>query len=323
MFLNTINDRGIAIYNELLNRYYYSLKNNFKDKNGNICVIYTQKELMLKFNFSKVTIIKYLKELEDKGYIIQRKQGYKQSNLIYFPKKQEDIKDKLNSLKNENLKSILIRRTKNLIKENKINTEQNNKNSLKKSKPTIKQNDVLQQRKNKIREIKKDFIQKTIDKFKQNICYSEFKNNDFIDEYIRVISKSLCFDKIKVNKKFISINDFCDTLLRLSKDNIIYVYDCISKVKTKILNKESYLLTSIYNSINYSKTKINRSKNSNNINTPQMTGIELEKFLMKKNSFYDDENIENYSFSENYLTISLPETNLEEFLLSKNDLDNF
>ena len=278
---------------------------------------------MLKFNFSKVTIIKYLKELEDKGYIIQRKQGYKQSNLIYFPKKQEDIKDKLNSLKNENLKSILIRRTKNLIKENKINTEQNNKNSLKKPKPTIKQNDVLQQRKNKIREIKKDFIQKTIDKFKQNICYSEFKNNDFIDEYIRVISKSLCFDKIKVNKKFISINDFCDTLLRLSKDNIIYVYDCISKVKTKILNKESYLLTSIYNSINYSKTKINRSKNSNNINTPQMTGIELEKFLMKKNSFYDDENIENYSFSENYLTISLPETNLEEFLLSKNDLDNF
>ena len=44
---------------------------------------------------------------------------------------------------------------------------------------------------------------------------------------------------------------------------------------------------------------------------------------MKKNSFYDDENIESYSFSENYLTISLPETNLEEFLLSKNDLDNF
>lgn len=323
MILNNINDRGIAIYNELLNRYYYSLKNNFKDKNGNICVIYTQKELMLKFNFSKGTIIKYLKELEDKGYIIQRKQGYKQSNLIYFPKKQEDIEEKLNSLKNNNLKNILIRRTKDLIKENKIIIEQNNKNSLKKSKTTIKQNDVLQQRKNKIREIKKDFIQKTIDKFKQNIGYSEFNNSDFIDEYIKVISKSLCFDKIKVNKKIISINDFCDTLLRLSKDNIIYVYDCISKVKTKILNKESYLLTSIYNSINHSKTKINRSKNSNYINTPQMTGIELEKFLMKKNSFYDDENIENYSFSENYLTISPPETNLEEFLLSKNDLDNF
>ena len=44
---------------------------------------------------------------------------------------------------------------------------------------------------------------------------------------------------------------------------------------------------------------------------------------MKKNSFYDDENIENYSFNENYLTIQLPEINLEEFLLSKNDLDNF
>ena len=48
MILNSINDRGIAIYNELLNRYYYSLKNNFKDKNGNICVIYTQKELKIR-----------------------------------------------------------------------------------------------------------------------------------------------------------------------------------------------------------------------------------------------------------------------------------
>ena len=38
MILNSINDRGIAIYNELLNRYYYSLKNNFKD----MCYIYAK-----------------------------------------------------------------------------------------------------------------------------------------------------------------------------------------------------------------------------------------------------------------------------------------
>lgn len=69
------NDAKIA-YMVFKDRLQYSIKNNWIDEDNNVYFIYTNKELETLLNCSKNTVTKIKKELEDKGLLLQIKQGF-------------------------------------------------------------------------------------------------------------------------------------------------------------------------------------------------------------------------------------------------------
>lgn len=313
------------MYKKLLERYYYSLKNNFKDRNGNICVIFPHEELMKILEISKPTAIKYLKELENKNYIIKRRLGRGRPNLIYFPDKQnintlsfnKDISKKVYyriNKKEEEYKNE-IQAKKEVIKSNRIeNTNGMSDNKLlnKDIKADIKQNVKSNKKIKKIKTInashKEKFINIQIEKLKKNINYDElknmdkFKDNNILESYIDIIKDNLYKNSVRVNKCFINIDTFIDRILKLNKDHILYVYECILNVKTQIKNVPSYILTSIFNSVNTFKTYINNKNNCNKPTTNEYNNKSYIKYVT----------MPTYTGQE-----------LEDVILSNNDLDMF
>ena len=327
------------MYKKLLERYYYSLKNNFKDKNGSICVIFPHEELMTILEISKPTAIKYLRELEDKNYIVKRRLGRGKPNLIYFPYKQnintlsfnKNISKKvdyhINKNGNEQIKKEAfyyeeykneIQAKKEAIKSNRTENTNNmidNKVINKEIKSDMKQNVKPNKKIKKIKatntKYKEKFINIQIEKLKKNINYDElknmdkFKDNNILESYIDIIKDNLYKNSVRVNKCFINIDTFIDRILKLNKEHILYVYECILNVKTQIKNVPSYLLTSIFNAVNTFQTYIN-NKNSCN---KSITNEHNNKSYIKKLTYVT---MPTYTGQE-----------LEDVILSNNDLDMF
>ncbi len=72
-----------VIYTFMLSRLNLSKINNWADENGDIYIIFSVSEVMNKLNCAKQKAVKVLKELEDIGFIIKKKQGGGKVNLIY------------------------------------------------------------------------------------------------------------------------------------------------------------------------------------------------------------------------------------------------
>ena len=335
------------LYGHLKIRYEYSIKNNFKDKDGVICIIFPYEELMKRLNISKPTVIKYLKELEDKNYISKKRLGRGKPNIIYlnennslnqiyynnynyytqneisenqvnmpevneYPSSKnyevkKDItknieqKDNKKSLGEEVVKKMKIDKNKEIAKkfpENEI--KQENKENSK------KQNSLYYKNKNLKTEIKEKYVDIQIKQLKKNINYDElksmdeFKDNTIIEDYIDIIRNSLFKNSVRVNKCFISLDTFINRILTLDKNHILYVHECISTVKQKIMNIPAYILTSIFNSIStYNTYTINKNTKYDNLynrtyekkltwlNTPTYTGEELEAIILANNGLDD------------------------------------
>ena len=75
-----------VLYGLLLDRLSISIKNNWTDKDGNIYIVYSRKEVGLKLNLSDKTVTKAFKELKNKKLIREIRTGFKKNNIIYVGK---------------------------------------------------------------------------------------------------------------------------------------------------------------------------------------------------------------------------------------------
>ena len=86
LYKNALNSDSKLLYGFLLDRLSLSIKNNWHDKDGNVYLIFTRKEVQEKLNLSDKTVTKAFKQLADDNLIYEKKQGFSKPKLIYVAK---------------------------------------------------------------------------------------------------------------------------------------------------------------------------------------------------------------------------------------------
>ena len=89
-YKDKLNSDSKILYGFLLNRLTLSAKNNWFDKEGNVFLIFTRKEVQELLNLSDKTVTKAFKQLSDCKLIYEKKQGSAKPNLIYVGKIDHD-----------------------------------------------------------------------------------------------------------------------------------------------------------------------------------------------------------------------------------------
>ena len=72
------------LYCVLRERLILSARNNWKDENGRIYLIYSIEKMAQDLFYSRATIMRMMDELENLGLIERRKQGLGKPNLVYL-----------------------------------------------------------------------------------------------------------------------------------------------------------------------------------------------------------------------------------------------
>ena len=80
---NHLSSDSKLLYGFILDRFTLSIKNNWKDENGYVYLIFTRKDIQKLFNLSDKTVTKAFKELVTCKLILEKKQGRNKPNLIY------------------------------------------------------------------------------------------------------------------------------------------------------------------------------------------------------------------------------------------------
>ncbi|MCT3561012.1 plasmid replication initiation protein [Lentilactobacillus buchneri] len=113
------NDAKIA-YTLLKDRFNYSVKNDWVDKNGDIYFIFTNEELMNLLNVHKDKVIKVKKELEKTKLLEQERLGLNKPNHLYLLRPEVTAKDVYKQISAETVDNNGSRKNRhNLYKEHK------------------------------------------------------------------------------------------------------------------------------------------------------------------------------------------------------------
>ena len=93
----SLSPAAILLYGILLDRLTLSIKNNWIDKNGNVYLIFTRKEIQKLLHISDKTCTKVFKELVDAKLLLEKSQGKAKPKLLYPAQMIHDVKfDNLN-----------------------------------------------------------------------------------------------------------------------------------------------------------------------------------------------------------------------------------
>lgn len=140
LYKDKLNSDSKILYAFLLDRLSLSQKNHWIDEERNIYLIFTREEVQEKLNLSDKTATKAFKQLNEVGFVQEKRQGLGKPNLIYVGKIQHKETENLHFLTRKNydsgneditnLESENLRRinTDN-SKTNIINTDSINPNS--------------------------------------------------------------------------------------------------------------------------------------------------------------------------------------------------
>lgn len=123
LYKNALNSDSKLLYGFLLDRLSLSIKNNWHDKDGNVYLIFTRKEVQEKLNLCDRTVTKAFKQLSNAKLIYEKRQGANKPNLIYISKIQPmDINNWTRKKFDSRVEQNTIQDTKNI---RAINTNNN------------------------------------------------------------------------------------------------------------------------------------------------------------------------------------------------------
>ena len=272
LYKDKLNSDSKILYAFLIDRLSLSQKNNWKDSDNNVYLIFTRQEVQDKLGLSEKTVIKAFKQLSEVKLIADKRQGLGKPNLIYVGKiiheenpEQENLQ--LQTCKNyrsgtvnftdqelENLQTI----NTNNIKTDIINTDSINP----KSDEEITLNEIK-------------------DKCKLNEFTAEDKTilEDVIDGlYYK--------ENLKVGQVTITHLKIIERLKLIVKENLTQLLDILKNVPN-IQNAKNYLMICLYN--NLGNTHIfaqNKKENTTSYNERNYEDGSLD-FLYANNNFDD------------------------------------
>lgn len=107
LYKDKLSSDSKILYGFLLNRLLLSAKNNWVDKDGNIYLIFTRKEVQERLNLCDKTVTKAFKQLSECNLISEKKQGATKPNLIYVGK----IEHANKIVNRKNYDSVVVKNT--------------------------------------------------------------------------------------------------------------------------------------------------------------------------------------------------------------------
>ena len=258
-----------VLYGLLLDRMSLSIRNGWLDEDGRVYIYFTLEEAIEYLGFGKDKLVKLFQELDGDrgiGLIERKKQGQGKPTKIYvknfiFPENAPLTSEKPKSeppaatQTSEMAKSRLrpCRSADCGISDpnytDKKETEWSDTESIYPPLPPKPQNSGRGRRR-----LRMDEIEQYRELIKENIDYERLLeehpyDQELIDGYVELIVEICCSRReyIRVNQEDMPRDLVKSRLLKLGKEHISYVMDCLSKNTTLVGNIKAYTLSALYN----------------------------------------------------------------------------
>lgn len=244
-----------VMYSILKDRFELSKRNNWIDNDGNIYLLYTNKQLCQILDYSEPKIIKLKKELENYNLISNERQGLNKPNKIYLLEPSYDME--LKNFKFQNKKNLSSGTKKNLVQELK-EFKPNDTNNSDTNNNDTNNNDM------------NDMNDRKVDKFEQETIkfylLETFPNNlqrylyNFDVNEIEILKSVILKAKKSFNNNHNTIYRFEDIEDELL--NVIKRFKNILITKNEsVKSMQSYLMKSIKSELEEKYSLDNRRKN--------------------------------------------------------------
>lgn len=257
-----------VLYGLLLDRMGLSVRNGWLDSDGKVYIYFTLEDAIDFLGFGKDKLVKLFKELDKEtgiGLIERKKQGQGKPTKIFVknfvasadpgqtsekPKSETSAQIQTSEipksgLLNQRTQDFGISASNNT---DKNNTELNDTESIYPPLPPLASVPRKRQR------TRMDEIELYREIIKENIDYELLlKENpyehDLIDGYLELIVEACCSRReyIRVNQEEMPRELVKSRLLKLDKEHIGYVMECLRKNTTLVGNIKAYTLSALYN----------------------------------------------------------------------------
>lgn len=270
LYKNKLNSDSKILYAFLIDRLSLSQKNNWKDSENNVYLIFTRQEVQDKLGLSEKTVIKAFKQLSDVKLIADKRQGLGKPNLIYVGKIIHEENPEQENLQLQNCKNYRSG-TVNITGQELENLQTINTNNIK---TDIINTDSINPKSDE------EFILNEIkDKCKLNEFTAEDKTilEDVIDGlYYK--------DNLKVGQVTVTHLKIIERLKLIVKENLTQLLDILKNVPN-IQNAKNYLIICLYNNLGNTHILAQKKKE----NTTSYNGRNYEdgslNFLYANNNF--------------------------------------
>ena len=269
LYKDKLNSDSKILYAFLIDRLSLSQKNNWKDSENNVYLIFTRQEVQDKLGLSEKTVIKAFKQLSEVKLIADKRQGLGKPNLIYVGKIIHEENPEQENLQLQNCKNYRSG-TVNFTGQELENLQTINTNNIK---TDIINTDLINPKSNE------DTLNEIKDKCKLNEFTAEDKTilEDVIDGlYYK--------ENLKVGKVTITHFKILEKLKLIVKENLTQVLDILKNVPN-IQNAKNYLMICIYNNLGNTHIFVQKKKE----NTTSYNGRNYEDgsldFLYANNNF--------------------------------------
>lgn len=269
LYKDILNSDSKILYAFLIDRLSLSQRNNWKDSENNVYLIFTRQEVQDKLGLSEKTVIKAFKQLSDVKLIADKRQGLGKPNLIYVGKIIHEENPEQENLQLQNCKNYRSG-TVNITGQELENLQTINTNNIK---TDIINTDSINPKSNE------DTLNEIKDKCKLNEFTAEDKTilEDVIDGlYYK--------ENLKVGQVTVTHLKIIERLKLIVKENLTQLLDILKNVPN-IQNAKNYLMICLYN--NLGNTHIfaqNKKENTTSYNGRNYEDGSLN-FLYANNNF--------------------------------------
>lgn len=268
-FDSMCNDAKV-LYAFLLERTGLSLKNGWKDANGNYFVTMPVATVMRTLHCAKQKACKLFQELENFGCLTIRRRGQGKVNLLYLKRATEELVAEYTYEDNyADIQSEIVQEEQALLKQEEIRDAETpwspaeDESQKYENQTSAGMNFKLQKvrksnrnnnnsNKNKKSNLIYQAGDDTTDRVKAQISYSslcETENQDCLDSVVHVIADTLdsSAQTMRVNSCSYPAAAVKERFLTLRQQDVQYVLQSMRDSRTPIRNVRQYMLTSLYN----------------------------------------------------------------------------
>ena len=270
LYKDKLNSDSKILYAFLIDRLSLSQKNNWRDSENNVYLIFTRQEVQDKLGLSEKTVIKAFKQLSEVKLIADKRQGLGKPNLIYVGKiKHEEIPEQEN-LQLQNCKNYRSG-TVNFTGQELENLQTINTNNIK---TDISNTDSINPK------TEEDF---TLNEIKDKCRLNEFTAEDktILED---VIDGLYYKENLRVGQVTIPHLKILEKLKLIVKENLTQLLDILKNVPN-IQNAKNYLMICLYNNLgNTHIFALNKKENTTFYNGRNYEDGSLD-FLYANNNF--------------------------------------
>ena len=270
LYKDKLNSDSKILYAFLIDRLSLSQKNNWRDSENNVYLIFTRQEVQDKLGLSEKTVIKAFKQLSEVKLIADKRQGLGKPNLIYVGKIIHEENPEQENLQLQNCKNYRSG-TVNITAQELENLQTINTNNIK---TDIINTDSINPKSDE--EI-------TLNEIKDKCKLNEFTAEDktILED---VIDGLYYKDSLKVGQVTITHFKILEKLKLIVKENLTQLLDILKNVPN-IQNAKNYLMICLYNNLgNTHLFAQNKKENTTSYNGRNYEDGSLN-FLYANNNF--------------------------------------